>query len=97
MNIINIVILYERFDTVYTKHTCKFLTVGYGQYTSWIRGIFYVGEGTIPIKPWLGYFWFIMCGIGWAAPGGILLGWAIGKRVSMQIWIVRSFLLAVLF
>ncbi len=70
--------------------------LGYGQYTSWIRGIFYVGEGTIPIKPWLGYFWFIMCGIGWAAPGGILLGWAIGKRVSMQIWIVRSFLLAVL-
>lgn len=70
--------------------------LGYGQYTSWIRGIFYVGEGTIPIKPWLGYFWFVMCGIGWAAPGGILLGWAIGRRVSMEIWIVRSFLLAVL-
>ncbi len=70
--------------------------LGYGQYTSWIRGIFYVGEGTIPIKPWLGYFWFMMCGIGWAAPGGILLGWALGNRVSTKIWIIRSLTLAIL-
>lgn len=70
--------------------------LGYGQYTSWIRGIFYAGEGTIAIKPWLGYFWFMMCGIGWAAPGGILLGWALGKSVSTKIWIIRSLTLIVL-
>lgn len=70
--------------------------LGYGQYTSWIRGIFYVGEGTIPIKPWLGYFWFAMCGIGWAGPGGIILGWALGRRVSIRIWVIRSLTLAVL-
>ena len=75
--------------------------LGYGQYVSWIRGVFYVGDGTIPIEPWLGYFWFIMCGIGWAAPGGILLGWALGDSVSTGRWIIRSlillFLLVLLF
>jgi len=70
--------------------------LGYGQYVSWIRGIFYVGNETISIEPWLGYFWFIMCGIGWAAPGGILLGWALGKRVSTGRWIVRSLILSTL-
>lgn len=70
--------------------------LGYGQYVGWIRGIFYVGDGTIPIEPWLGYFWFIMCGIGWAAPGGILLGWVLGKRVSTGRWIVRSLILSTL-
>ncbi|MEN8193489.1 MAG: hypothetical protein ABFS12_11775 [Bacteroidota bacterium] len=70
--------------------------LGYGQYVSWIRGIFYVGNETIGIDPWLGYFWFTMCGIGWAAPGGILLGWALGKRVSPGRWIVRSLLLMIL-
>jgi len=70
--------------------------LGYGQYVSWIRGIFYVGAGTISVEPWIGYFWFIMCGIGWAAPGGILLGWALGTRVSTGRWIIRSIILTVL-
>lgn len=70
--------------------------LGYGQYTSWIRGMFYVGDEIIYIEPWLGYFWFAMCGIGWAAPGGIILGWALGKRVSASRWILRSLLLFVL-
>ncbi len=70
--------------------------LGYGQYVSWIRGIFYVGKETIAIEPWLGYFWFIMCGIGWAAPGGILLGWALGKHVSTGHWIIRSSILILL-
>ena len=57
--------------------------LGYGQYVGWIRGIFNVGDETIAIEPWLGYFWLILCGIGWAAPGGILLGWALGDNVSI--------------
>lgn len=64
--------------------------LGYGQYVGWIRGIFYVGDETISIEPWLGYFWLVICGIGWAAPGGILLGWALGEQVSIGRWIVRS-------
>ncbi len=70
--------------------------LGYGQYVSWIRGIFNVGDEIIAIEPWLGYFWFIICGIGWAAPGAILLGWALGKRVSTGRWIVRSLILSAL-
>ena len=70
--------------------------LGYGQYVSWIRGIFDVGDETTAIEPWLGYFWFIMCGSGWAAPGGILLGWALGERVSTSRWIIRSIILILL-
>lgn len=70
--------------------------LGYGQYVSWIRGIFNIGDGIISIDPWLGYFWFILCGIGWAAPGGILLGWALGERVSTSRWIIRSLIFCAL-
>lgn len=70
--------------------------LGYGQYVSWIQGNFSTANGTIAINPSLGYFWLVLCGIGWGAPGGIVLGWAIGKRVSTQIWIVRSLILLVL-
>jgi len=70
--------------------------LGYGQYVSWIRGMFYVGNETIPIEPWLGYMWFFICGVGWAAPGGILLGWTLNNSVSTRIWIVRFLLLIIL-
>jgi hypothetical protein len=48
------------------------------------------------INPGWGYAWLIMCGIGWAAPGGIVLGWALSKRTSVIIWITRSIMLVVL-
>lgn len=67
--------------------------LGYGQYTGWIRGIFSVDDGTIPINPGLGYFWFAMCGIGWAAPGGIILGWALNNNVTLKAWIMRILVL----
>ena len=70
--------------------------LGYSQYVSWIRGILLVGEAKT-IEPWLGYLWFTLCGIGWAAPGGILLGWALGERVSVRYWIIRSIMLVPLF
>lgn len=69
--------------------------LGYGQYVGWIRGIFNVGNETIFIEPWLGYLWFTLCGIGWAAPGGILLGWALGDRVSTSKWVLRTIMLGV--
>ena len=40
--------------------------LGYGQYTAWILGKFYVGDDIISIEPWIGYLWFMVCGIGWA-------------------------------
>ncbi len=63
--------------------------LGYGQYVSWIQGKFYVADEIISIAPWVGYAWFVMCGIGWAAPGGIALGWALGGRASLRVWLVR--------
>lgn len=70
--------------------------LGYGQYVGWIRGIFNVGDETIAIEPWLGYSWLILCGIGWAAPGGVLLGWALGKHVSTRTWVIRSIMVVLL-
>lgn len=70
--------------------------LGYGQYVSWIRGMFNVGEEIIDISPWTGYAWFVICGIGWAAPGGILLGWALGRSASPGWWCVQFLFLLVL-
>ena len=70
--------------------------LGYGQYVSWIRGMFNVGDEVIPIAPWVGYAWFAICGIGWGAPGGIMLGWALHGKASLGCWFVRSFLMLVL-
>ena len=71
--------------------------LGYGVYVSWIRGMFNTGEEIIPISPWVGYLWFALCGIGWAAPGGIVLGWALNANISVRAWSVRILLGAVLF
>ncbi|KAA3663061.1 MAG: hypothetical protein DWQ10_01070 [Calditrichaeota bacterium] len=70
--------------------------LGYGQYTGWILGKFSYGKDILPIFPALGYLWFFICGIGWAAPGGILLGWALKGRVSKSQWTLRSLLLLLL-
>jgi hypothetical protein len=70
--------------------------LGYGQYVSWIKGDFYVGDEIMPLAPRWGYAWLIMCGIGKAALGGIILGWALGKRVSARTWIIRSVMVVVL-
>ncbi|KAA3613774.1 MAG: hypothetical protein DWQ05_15970 [Calditrichaeota bacterium] len=70
--------------------------LGYGQYTGWILGKFYAGDQILPISPWIGYLWFMICGIGWAAPGGIMLGWALGGRRSKSVWISRTLLVLVL-
>jgi hypothetical protein len=70
--------------------------LGYGQYVSWIRGMFQVADGTIPIAPWHGYAWLVICGIGWAAPGGIALGWALSGKSSVLDWALRLILFAAL-
>ena len=63
--------------------------LGYGQYVSWIQGKFNVGDEIIPISPWIGYAWFVVSGIGWGAPGGIVLGWALSGKASFHRWLVR--------
>jgi hypothetical protein len=63
--------------------------LGYGQYVSWIRGMFYVGEEVVNISPWIGYLWFVLVGIGWGAPGGVALGWVLSSKSSLHSWFVR--------
>ncbi len=63
--------------------------LGYGQYVSWIRSMFQVGDDIVPIAPWYGYAWFAICGVGWAAPGAISLGWALAGRKTLGIWLPR--------
>lgn len=70
--------------------------LGYGQYVSWIRGMFHARDDVISISPWVGYAWFALCGIGWGAPGGIVLGWALHPGVSLRAWLVRAGLIFLL-
>lgn len=63
--------------------------LGYGQYTAWIRGMFYVGDEIVDIAPWVGYAWFIIAGIGWGSTGAIVLGWTLSEKRSFNIWIAR--------
>ncbi len=70
--------------------------LGYGQYVSWIQGRFHVGDDVMPVAPWVGYLWFFICGVGWAAPGGIVLGWALNSQVSVRRWLPRVFLMMIL-
>ncbi|MCA9414393.1 MAG: hypothetical protein KC944_24485 [Candidatus Omnitrophica bacterium] len=63
--------------------------LGYGQYVAWIRGMFYLEDEIISISPWTGYLWFFICGIGWGAPGGVLLGWALSRKKSLAVWAAR--------
>jgi hypothetical protein len=65
--------------------------LGYGIYVSWIRGIFMfdANQEIIPVDPSLGWLGFFICGIGWAAPSGICLGWALSTKRSLLIWLPR--------
>lgn len=70
--------------------------LGYGRYVSWIQGDFRVGGEVIGVSPWAGVIWFVICGIGWGAPGGILLGWALDAHVSARRWALRISLVLLL-
>jgi len=61
--------------------------LGYGQYVSWIQGNF--NHPDTYIDPWVGYLGFAICGIGWAAPGGIALGWILAGQKSLSVWLNR--------
>ena len=63
--------------------------LGYGQYVSWIRGLFNVGDEIIPIAPWIGHAWFVIAGIGWGAFGGVALGWVLSEKATLGRWLVR--------
>lgn len=58
---------------------------GYGQYVSWIQGIFYTNTNVIPyesilVNPIYGYIWFWIVGAIWLGIAGVFLGWALDKN-----------------
>ncbi|MBD3350690.1 MAG: hypothetical protein GF364_04300 [Candidatus Lokiarchaeota archaeon] len=58
---------------------------GYGQYVSWIQGVFYTNTGVTPyesisVNPIHGYVWFWIVGAIWLGIGGIILGWSMEKK-----------------
>lgn len=63
--------------------------LGYGQFISWIQGRFNVGETIVPVSHWFGYTWLALTGIGWGAPGSIALGWALSRKASPSVWLIR--------
>ncbi len=71
--------------------------LGYGQYVSWIQGKFHVSDTVVPISPAFGYVWFAICGVGWGAPGGIVLGWVLDEDATAARWALRVFLMCILF
>jgi len=63
--------------------------LGYGQYVSWIQGYFQYKDQILDVSEWTGHLWFGICGLGWAAPGCILLGWALSGDKSVKRWLMR--------
>jgi hypothetical protein len=70
--------------------------LGYGQYVSWIRGMFNLGEEIVPVAPWIGYAWFAICGVAKGVTGGVFLGWALHAKVSPIVWVIRILLVVLL-
>lgn len=65
--------------------------LGYGQYISWIMGRFSVGKDMpyLEISRWQGDLWLFICGVSWGGVGGIILGWALKKKASIKMWVIR--------
>ena len=65
---------------------------GYGQFMSWIRGVFYVNgpEETMAINPAIGFLWLFQCGLAWGGTAGIFLAWCGSKTPTQKKdWIFR--------
>jgi len=67
---------------------------GYGQFMSWIRGIFYLDYPSVSvhINPMVGYLWLFQCGLAWGGNAGLIMGWCGSKEPpTPKDWILRLF------
>ncbi|MHA1681060.1 MAG: hypothetical protein ACTSUE_08630 [Promethearchaeota archaeon] len=64
---------------------------GYGQFNSWIWGIFQDGSGmTYPINPLWGFLSHFQCGLCWGGMTGVMLGWTrTRKKTVPSDWYLR--------
>ncbi|MFP4502839.1 MAG: hypothetical protein ACLFTT_17740 [Candidatus Hydrogenedentota bacterium] len=62
---------------------------GYGVYSAWIRGEFYLDypDGVRSIAPWTGLAMMFFCGLHWGGVTGVFMGWcAPDKRANLMAW-----------
>jgi hypothetical protein len=65
---------------------------GYGVYTAWVRGAFYLDypNGAREVSAWSGYAMLLVCGFHWGGNAGCLMAWcAPEKRVRGRDWAER--------
>ena len=65
---------------------------GYGVYTAWVRGAFYLDNpnGAREVSVWSGYAMLFVCGFHWGGNAGCLMAWcAPEKRLTGRDWAER--------
>ncbi len=63
---------------------------GYGQFNSWIKGIFMTGPNeTIEINPLWGFGWHFVVGVEWGGNAGGILSWTYKKTESVKEKLIR--------
>lgn len=66
---------------------------GYGVYTAWIGGRFYLDypEGLRDVAPWTGYAMMFLCGLHWGGIPGAFLAWcAPSKPAGLLTYVLRT-------
>ncbi len=73
---------------------------GYGQFISWIRGVFSVGDpsmvespvvetSTLPLNPAIGFMWLAIVGLEWGGNAAGFLSWTLKKPKNPKEWAIR--------
>ncbi len=65
---------------------------GYGVYTAWVRGVFYLNypESSRPIAPWTGYAMLFACGLHWGGIAGAFMAWCAPRTpLGLSGWAAR--------
>lgn len=65
---------------------------GYGVYTAWVRGTFYLDYpgGVREVGAWTGYAMLFVCGLHWGGNTGCFMAWcAPGRPVRGRDWLLR--------
>ncbi len=65
---------------------------GYGQFMSWIQGVFYINgpSDVAAIDPAIGFLWLFQCGLIWGGITALFMGWTRSKKpLHFKDWIIR--------
>lgn len=65
---------------------------GYGVYTAWVQGHFYLNhpDGLREVGAWTGYLALFLCGLHWGGNAGVFLAWCAPRRApGLRGWLLR--------